>query len=432
MPLQAKPGDDSRAAKSKLALRVLLTCCVVYLLSFFLRNSTAIFAPDVQQALGFSTSTIGLLSGGTMAAYGLMQMPSGVLADVFGGRRVIFWLTVLAGLGSLGFALSPNQGAAIASRALIGIGISVYVPSMAMLAAYLPAGRYSFGLGLMGACGGVGGILAASPVVLLNAALGWRVAVACSAVIAFGVALVFFGLTRDANPKDANPTDANEPLKEPVSMRAIMEGLGTVLRSRRFWPHCLWQMTAIGVTFMMVSLWWFPYLTDSVGFSPLQAGNMLAVASLTVIISGPITAWLSDRVFKARRIPLIVCSVLSFICALLWVVLADKPLFGLHLLQVALFTVGRTGGAILNFTMVREIFPINLIGTASGCVNMLYPVWAAVLQVVFGVMLGALMTRLEPAAAYSAASWLMVGNLAVAVVCSFLMKETLLKQPLQK
>jgi predicted MFS family arabinose efflux permease len=77
------------------------------------------------QELGISRGAMGLLITGYFLIYGIMQFPSGVLADVLGPRKSIVWFTALTCVGGLLFWLSYRYELLLAAQFIMGIGTSV-------------------------------------------------------------------------------------------------------------------------------------------------------------------------------------------------------------------------------------------------------------------------------------------------------------------
>jgi sugar phosphate permease len=184
-------------------------------------------------------------------------------------------------------------------------------------------------------------------------------------------------------------------------------------------------MTVMGTAFMLLTLWWVPYLVDAAELSRLQASAVLFDCSLVLLIAAPSMAWLSDTVFRSRRRPMLVCSVLIVLVALPWLFFPGSMSFGMHAAQAVAFGFLAAAAALLNLTMVKETFPPRLLGTVTGCVNMIYPVWTAVLQILFGLLLSSgLDAGKDAAAAYGLAFTLVAVSLAAGCACAFFMKET--------
>src|SRR5262245_62548075 len=78
---------------------------------------------------------LGALAATYYVIYTVMQVPTGVLNDTVGPRRVLAAGCLVAGVGSLLFAASESVAAAMIGRTLAGLGVSVAFVSMLKLVA---------------------------------------------------------------------------------------------------------------------------------------------------------------------------------------------------------------------------------------------------------------------------------------------------------
>lgn len=451
---------------------ILMLVCALYVMSFFHRVSPAVIALDLQASLDLSPQRLSLLSASTMLAYGLVQMPAGMISDVLGARRTITLLTLCMGLCVVAFALSPSFAPAVTARWFTGIFAAVSVPSMGLLAAWYAPERYGRIVSLFLCCGGLGGLLAAPPLVLLSDLFGWRVPI----LLAGGVTLALGGLCaliirdRPAEKEAATPAAAVSPVPpttsatvhtsaaavSPVSARAsrtdqtsdlpsdlpteqptaraalpvhpvrqMIDGARTVFRTPAFWPPALWIMCMTGMYFALASLWWGPYLMEGCGFSKNQTGLFLSAVSLTLLCGQPLMGYLSDRVFRSRKRPVILASLMalaaSFPLALWPGQIAFWPMLGLFIVFIA----GVASIPPVAFANIKELFPLRLAGTAIGCGNMFFPLWSAAFQAVFGLVVASRLADTgSPQIAYGSAAWLMVGCCALGLALALCMTET--------
>ena len=112
------------------------------------------------------------------------------------------------------------------------------------------------------------------------------------------------------------------------------------------------------------------------------------------------------------------------------VLFTGEMTFPILIVQTVFLIFGITLTSPLVFTMVKESFPLNLAGTATGCMTMFYPIWAAILQIVFGRVYAWALIDNSPAQAMGIASWIIAANCVAAVIACFFMKETFVgKQP---
>src|SRR3954471_5278288 len=97
--------------------------------------ANAVLGPTLAAEFGLSAGGLGLLSSVYFLSFAVFQVPLGLLLDRFGPRKVNASLLLIAALGGAAFALAESAGAAIAARALIGVGVSACL--MASFTAYV-------------------------------------------------------------------------------------------------------------------------------------------------------------------------------------------------------------------------------------------------------------------------------------------------------
>ncbi len=88
------------------------------------RGVMAVVGPVMAVEYALSASQLGLLASVLFLAYGLWQLPLGVLLDMFGPRRVQTWMGLLSAAGFALFALSDGMAGFMLARAMIGVGVA--------------------------------------------------------------------------------------------------------------------------------------------------------------------------------------------------------------------------------------------------------------------------------------------------------------------
>ncbi len=100
---------------------ILLTFFVIS----FLTNMIGPLVPDIIDSFDLSLTLVALLPFAFFIAYGLMSIPSGMLIERFGEKKVILWAFGCACLGAFLFASSPSYGMYIVSLFFIGAGMAM-------------------------------------------------------------------------------------------------------------------------------------------------------------------------------------------------------------------------------------------------------------------------------------------------------------------
>ena len=396
---------------SRSAFYILGLCCTAYILSMFHRVCPAVISLDLTRDFGLDNSTLGMLSGATFLSYGLMQLPSGLLADKLGGRRSLCLLLLFAGGCAIGFSFSSSSSSLISFRLLQGIGLAVTVPSMVILAGIFPAQAYARVTSVLLCCGGMGSILAAQPLAFGSSLLGWRTCIAAAGVLTLALtAAIWFGIK-----------DAPAAAKADKPRSSIRQDIALIMKTRTFWLVAAWGMTIMGPYFTLFSLWWGPYLMNGCGLDKADASTIMTIGALFALLTQPIGGWLSDSVFHRRKALMVTGSLIGVAAALIMVL--KQGFDGTEAIMLMIvFVFGTVMFSPLNFAVLRESVPLRLIGTATGLVNMLPPLWSVVMQKAYGWFLD--LGGGSSPEAFRLASWVILVNLVAALIVSLMLKET--------
>ncbi len=172
------PDDDAPA----LSLRptyvrhlVLAALCAITTINYVQRNSVGGAETTIRADLHLTRNQTGDAMGAFFLTYALCQVPSGWLAQRWGGRRA---LTMYAAGWSLVMALTAaatNLPALLGARWAMGALQAGIFPCCTMiLAAWYPATRRGFASAILNSFMLIGGVIASIVTGLLIGPLGWR------------------------------------------------------------------------------------------------------------------------------------------------------------------------------------------------------------------------------------------------------------------
>jgi MFS family permease len=389
----------------------------LFLFAFFHRAAPGVFAKELMQTFGATGTLIGILSATYYYSYAGLMIPAGVLLDRLGARRVVATGGLVMGGGTLMMALASGFPLLFAGRFLVGAGASVmFVGALKIAAAWFPAAYFATLSATTAAIGVLGGLVATAPMAGLAAGLGWRGAFVTVGVVTLVGAVACVALVRD-RPPVADPMGAASP----PGWAAVLGGLGRVLGNWHTWPPFLGFFFLYSATNNLI-FWIVPCLRDVYGLGMTDAALYATAPSLALLVAGPLTGFVSDRVLRRRRLPYTVLTGLQFVGWTVFVLtLGRLPLGGLYAL---LFGMGLVGAAfVLTWPLGREVNPPALAGIAVAAVNLGGFVGAAVTQGPLGAILDAHWAgvtlagaRVYPVEAYRAS----FGASAVLVLCACL------------
>ena len=372
----------------------------LFLFAFFHRVAPGVFAKELMQAFGITGAGVGLLSAAYFYAYAGLMIPAGVLVDRLGVRRVVAAGGLVMGVGTLVMALAPDSLQLVTGRFLVGAGAAVmFVGALKIAAAWFPASYFATLSAATAAMGVLGGLVATAPLAWLATGFGWRGALVLVAVVTLGGALLCLMLVRD------QPPDREVAALAAPGWAAVLTGVGRVLGNRDTWPPFVAFFFLYSATNNLF-FWIVPCLRDVHGLGMTEAALYATAMSVALLVCGPLTGFLSDQVFRRRRLPYAVLTAAQFGLWLVFVVtLGRLPLWGLYAL---FFAMGMVGAAfVLTWPLGREVNPPELAGIAVAVVNLGGFVGAALTQGPLGALLDARWTgetqagaRIYPVEAY--------------------------------
>ncbi len=358
-----------------------------YFVALFHRASLGVAAPDALARFSAGPALLSVLSAVQLGVYLALQIPSGLLADRLGPRKVITAGVLAMAVGSGMFAVSASIAGGVVGRLLIGAGDAFMFTNVLRLAAHwFPARRYGRVAALTGLAGGVGQLVSTVPLTVSLHSYGWfaTFAVAAAGTAALGVAAAMVIRDRPVTP-GVGALDRHDPGR---AGEKVSHALGSVVglrgTRRAFWMHFVLMAQFVAVT----TLWGAPWLTQAQGVTKADAGTLLLVCVLGFVVS----AWLTGQFVAGRPGRREVFAVrLSWVVALAWGVLVAWPgRLPLPLLVAVLVVVGVGGGAaMLAFDAARAANEVHRAGAASGVVNMGGFSAAVLIQLVVGVVLQA-------------------------------------------
>lgn len=406
----------------------------LYSMGFFQRVAPAVLTRELMTEFGIAAAGLGHLSAFYFYSYVAMQVPTGLMADRFGPRRVLAVGAATAAGGAALFAAAPDVVTASVGRLLVGGAVGVaFVCTLKLAAHWLPARQFALASGLALALGLLGAIGAGVPLRAAVNELGWRPVMGASALAA-ALVLVGIALVVRDDPAERGYASHFAPAHAQGAARAsVWRGLAEVLRYRNTWLLVFAPQGVAGACIAFGGLWGVPYLVTVYGYSPERAAFYCSVLLVGLALGGPLFGALSDRL--GARKPLYVIGTLGAL--VLWspIVLASRPLHAAALLALLAAAGFAAGCMVIGFAYSKESVPARLAGTVGGVVNMGAMTGPMVLQPAIGWMLdrhwsGALEggVRLYGAEAYRAGFVLMLAWIAASLALLLATRETHARQ----
>ena len=413
---------------------IFVVLTLAYFFVYFHRLSLSIVANDLIADFKTTASVMGLLGSIYFYCYAFMQFPAGLLSDSLGPRKSVTFFLIIASAGSIIFGFAPTIKVAFLGRVMVGLGVSmVFIPTMKILSRWFHPHEFAFMTGILNAVGGMGVLAATWLLAVMTLLFGWRISFELIGCCTFIIVVLVWFVVRD-RPEDKGWPSIEEldkkkddKVTQPTTQISLLEGARRVISEKYFWPVAIWFFFDCGVFFAFGGLWGGPYLMHVYGMSRAQAGTVLSMIAWGMIIGSPPLGFLSDKVMKSRKKPFILCNLVLVIELLfLSIYPTGLPHITLYILFF-IFSICSSSVVIFGFTIIKELFPMEIAGTSTGMVNLFPFLGGAVFMPLLGRVLDAYPksdTGGYSLEAYSMLIIILLGASVLSLICTFLTKET--------
>ena len=391
-----------------------------YVFVTFHRMGTGVVKNELQEAFNIGTAQFANIGSMYFYAYFIMQIPSGILADKLGPKKTVFMFSILAAIGSVMFGLAPNIYVAYFGRFLVGIGVSVvFVCLIKIQSRWFYSRNFGLMIGFAGLAANLGAIIAQTPLLIATRTIGWR-----NTFIYMGIAMIFFAILTKLFVKD-DPTDMGLPGMDVLENRPAVnanikvgESLKSVLLNKRTWTISLTYIGLYTGYVVLMGTYGVSFLVQKYNLEQVQAANFIIAAIVGSAVSGIVVGYVSDRI-KRRKMPIVLLTVINLIC---WIVFIYVKM-PVQMLTPFLFVFGFAMSVFtMCWTVGNEVNDMRLSGIATGVVNCIGFLGAAVVPVVMGNIIDKYSDI--PQVGYDKAFLVLIALVAISTVASFFTTET--------
>ncbi len=360
-----------------------------YFVAYFHRISITVIAEDLMRDFLATATSIGLFSSLYFMTYGVMQIPSGLLIDKFGSRKSLFVFCLIASVGTLIFAIAQDLAIAMLGRALVGLGVSIaFICATKLIASWFDVKSFASLIGMLVSIGNSAALIGSAPFALLVTEVGWRTSFL---LIAGGTLLLTISLwicVRD-KPKGTHvPKNSHPSSFKNIKTKAESPffGMWSAFRNRDFWLVAFPPMFLVGSFFCFQGLWGVPYLMQVHGLNKIESSIMIMMIGLGFFLGAPFWGLVSDKLNTTRK-RIFVTGVIFY--TFIWFVLVSSNIVELtSYFPIILFLMGFFFGVMpLSIVMIKELFPLRMIGAVTGSANTFPFVGIALFQIIFGYLL---------------------------------------------
>jgi ACS family D-galactonate transporter-like MFS transporter len=349
------------------------------LVNYFDRVNLSVSRDALEASFGISAVMFGYLSSAYNWPYALLQLPSGLLLDRFGVRRIGIISTMIWSVASFGAAISTGLGGLFGARFLLGIGEAPTFPANAKATGYwFPKEERSLATAIFDAAAKFSSAIGIPLLGLLLLYFGWRWNFAATGFISLLYFALFYAFYRNPSEDKLLTVAEREFIArggaQPEDRARAAKGAPLVylIRQRRVCGLAL-GFASYNYTFYLLLTWLPSYLSTTLHVDLLHSALYTSVpwlfATFTDLVVG---GWLVDTLIqrgwspvRVRQVVLIGGTALGL--GILGTAHAHNPVTALFWISMSIG--GLSAASPVGWSIPSLIAPRESVGTLGGILN---------------------------------------------------------------
>lgn len=368
------------------------------LVNYFDRVNLSVAKEALEKEFGISNVAFGYLLSAYNWTYAALQLPSGVLLDLFGVRLIGCISPLIWVAACFGGAFAPGLRSFFASRLLLGVGEAPTFPANSKATGYwFPRQERSLATAIFDSSAKLSAAIGTLTIGLVVIHFGWRFAFTVTGVASFIFFLAFFFIYRDPDKEPRISAGEREYLVRngAVTHKAASEAgasLGYLLSRRKVLGLSM-GFAAYNYCFYLLLTWLPSYFTGELHLTLQQSVIYTSIpwffATGSDLLFG---GWLVDALVKRRaraeslvRQTVLVGGMVVGL-ALLGPIFTRVPLTAVFWITLAI--CGLAASAPVAWSIPSLIAPQDSVGKVGAIMNFCNQVAAIAAPVVTGYLVG--------------------------------------------
>jgi MFS family permease len=411
-PITATVLSDTTIARRTRAFQIAwgLGLCF-YFIEYAARSAPAVMIQDLSVAFGTTAIGVSAILGSYYYTYSISSLVAGAALDRVGAKKAVpIGIFVLA-LGCLLFSI-PAATTGYAGRLLQGAGSAFAFTGAVYLAAHGFSARWlATAIGVtqcLGMLGGSAGQFVVGP--LLEQGVAWQTVWHWLGTASIAVGVLLFAIT----PSETRLPNASS------GWASVLGPYSIVFRN----PQTYLCGAVAGLLFVPTTVgamtWGVAFFQHDRLFSYHDAVVTGSLVPLGWVFGCPLIGWLADRL--GRRKPVLIGGAVAMLLMAVAITFTSS-----HAAAAAgCFVFGiASGAAMIPYTIVKEVNPDEVKGSATGAINFLTFGVTALIGPVFADLLGKGFSSSQNHVEHFRASGLFwVAGIAIAILLSLFLRET--------
>ncbi len=351
--------------------KILAAIAFGWFLSISVRLIYPALLPHLRTAYGLTLTTAGLLLTVLWIAYGIGQLPGGILGD-WVGERILLIVSSVISVGTLTIVVVADSAIVLfAATAFFGLGTALYGVARFTILRDLYPEKLGTATGVTMAVGDLGNAVMPPTAGFIAVAIGWRFGLGF-AIPLFAIAAVALWLTL---PSKSNLESGSKSLKESLDFESVLPTVRQPAVATATLLLVLWEVL------LQAFMGFFPtYLVEVKGVSTQLAAGLFGLYFALGVLIKPISGRMYDRI--GVRAPLLVILSMTVVG---FVALPFLETLWLLVIVTALVS-GLLGFETVVISDLTRRLPNETRGINLGVLRTVYIILGALSPVIFGAI----------------------------------------------
>ncbi|MCF6767695.1 MFS transporter [Thiotrichales bacterium 19S11-10] len=366
---------------------VILLSAFLLFYKYVMQVFPSLIVTDLKLQFQLSSAEVGFFAGIMLYTILIVQLFSGILIDRFGIRNLSTLSILISASGVMLFAVTHDFYIAVIARILMGIGVAFATVSYLKAASiWFNVNQFAFVSSLLATAAMAGAIFGQAPLAILFEDIGWRYGLIVCGLIGILIAIIYWMIVRDHNPKQFNKLEqSNETSDKKLSLKDVLK----VFKNPNNWLLTFYSGLAFTSIDAFAGLWGNVFLrTFYEGMTKESAAFVISSIFFGMAVGAPVMGKLSEMLNRRISI-MVICNSISALC--LYFALYVHMAYWLVVLACFLFGFFMSC-FMLAFVVGRRVNPLWAVATAVALINSGEPVLGGL----FDGMIGHFLDVLEP------------------------------------
>jgi MFS family permease len=339
---------------------VIFLCALFAFYKYVLQVSPSVMTTDLMHQFQVNGTGLGNLAATYFYAYLVAQLFAGPLLDRYSPRYLTAFAIGLGGLAAFVFANTQVLGAAVFSRALMGISTAFATVSyMKMSVVWFRPNQVAFVDGFLGTAAMVGAMCGQIPLAVLVTHTGWRTSLVYCGMFGLALAFIFLFIVKDKN----NPTTG---VSSPKRNNIKWSDVTAILKSKKNWLLTLYSGLAFTPLAVLGGLWGNPFFEVAHHLTRTEAASFTSFIFLGFAVGGPLFGYFADNMQQRMSVTL-GGTALALVALVMAIYVTSLPLW---LFGLMLFIFGLGMGSYMScFALAKELNQVGFAGTVVALIN---------------------------------------------------------------